>query len=233
MLIHSQSCTTTGIDVNLLESNEQHDIHAVAGVFKMWLRELPGNVLTEELLPEFLPVIGKYQDVSSCKHILMNHELDLVDRQERVQELGRLVSMLPLANYALLRSLCTHLIGVVTSSETNKMNARNVGIIFSPTLQIPTGIFNLFLSEFQYIFMADNDTTISTDSNKIQLDSITDSSLSTSSTINTDPLHPTQPIPRMQHDDLGRSNRNSVHYMNGTPFSIVGLEKGIVLYSFA
>ncbi|CDH57776.1 related to bem3-gtpase-activating protein [Lichtheimia corymbifera JMRC:FSU:9682] len=201
-----------GTDVNLLESNEHHDIHAVAGVFKMWLRELPGNVLTEELLPEFLPVI------------------DLVDRHERVQELGRLVSMLPLANYALLRSLCTHLIGVVTSSETNKMNARNVGIIFSPTLQIPTGIFNLFLSEFQYIFMTDNnDMTIAADSNKIQLDSVTGSSLSTSSTINTDPLHPTQPLPRVQHtvfDEQGRSNRNSVHYMNGTPFSIVGLEKG-------
>lgn len=153
-----------------------------------------------------------------------------MDRHERVQELGRLVSMLPLANYALLRSLCTHLIGVVTSSETNKMNARNVGIIFSPTLQIPTGIFNLFLSEFQYIFMTDNnDMTISGDSNKIQLDSVTDSSLSTSSTINTDPLHPTQPLPRVQHtvfDEQGRSNRNSVHYMNGTPFSIVGLEKG-------
>lgn len=58
-----------GTDVNLLESNEHHDIHAVAGVFKMWLRELPGNVLTEELLPEFLPVIGKHQVVSSYRYI--------------------------------------------------------------------------------------------------------------------------------------------------------------------
>lgn len=43
----------------MLESGEYHDIHAVAGVLKMWLRELPGNVLTQELLGEFIPVIGK------------------------------------------------------------------------------------------------------------------------------------------------------------------------------
>lgn len=45
-------------DFNLLESGEYHDIHAVAGVLKMWLRELPENVLTQELLGEFIPIIG-------------------------------------------------------------------------------------------------------------------------------------------------------------------------------
>ncbi|KAI9249157.1 hypothetical protein BDA99DRAFT_488448 [Phascolomyces articulosus] len=215
-----------GNDINLLGSDEYHDIHAVAGLLKMWLRELPGNVLTHDLLKEFLPVI------------------DLVDRDERIKELGRLVSMLPLANYTLLRLLCAHLIRVIQYAETNKMNARNVGIIFSPTLQIPAGIFSLFLSEFQYIFWTTNDTY---ESNKILIptlmDDVEDEQEPQPNDYFSGSLHPTQPdpsppnnIPRprysngrlqqMLRDEQGRSNRNSVHYMDGAPSSIVGLENG-------
>jgi hypothetical protein len=35
-------------------------VHAVAGLLKMWLRELPTEVLTVELHDDFLGVIGKY-----------------------------------------------------------------------------------------------------------------------------------------------------------------------------
>lgn len=43
-----------------MASNEYYDVHAVAGVLKMYLRELPINVLTRELHPHFLKVLGKY-----------------------------------------------------------------------------------------------------------------------------------------------------------------------------
>ncbi|CAO3600511.1 unnamed protein product [Absidia cylindrospora] len=123
-------------DVDLLASEEHQDcdIHAISGLLKLWLRELPSNVLTENLLKEFLPVI------------------DLTNRDKCVNELGRLISMLPLVNYTLLRALTAHLLRVVQNAETNKMTLRNMGIVFSPTLGIPTGIFNLFLCEFDYIF---------------------------------------------------------------------------------
>lgn len=87
------------------------------------------------------------------------HTIDLLDRRDRVNELGRLVSMLPLANYTLLRALTAHLIRVVQNSDVNKMTMRNVGIVFSPTLGIPAGIFNLFLSEFDYIFWTNDDNS--------------------------------------------------------------------------
>lgn len=45
--------------MDLLGSGEYYDVHAIAGLLKMWLRELPSNVLTSDLLKEFLPVIGK------------------------------------------------------------------------------------------------------------------------------------------------------------------------------
>lgn len=48
-------------DVDILALNDhQIDVHVVAGLLKMWLRELPVNVLTNELLNEFISVIGTY-----------------------------------------------------------------------------------------------------------------------------------------------------------------------------
>lgn len=119
-----------------------HDVHAVAGLLKLYLRELPASVLTTALQPQFL------------------HIMDLLDRRDRIMELARLVSLLPLANYTLLRALMAHLIKVVTNSSVNKMTIRNVGIVFSPTLGIPAGIFALFVAEFEYIFwVGDGDET--------------------------------------------------------------------------
>lgn len=45
-------------DVNLLQSAEYYDPHAVAGLLKQYLRELPDHLLTRELHNEFLRVIG-------------------------------------------------------------------------------------------------------------------------------------------------------------------------------
>ncbi|CAO3619582.1 unnamed protein product [Cunninghamella echinulata] len=126
-------------DINLLAAKEEYDVHAIAGLLKMWLRELPTSVLTRELRMDFL------------------HVIDLLDRKDRVNELGRLVSLLPIANYTLLRALTAHLIQVVQHSDINKMTMRNVSIVFSPTLGIPGTIFNLLMSEFDYIFWTTED----------------------------------------------------------------------------
>ncbi|KAG8753097.1 hypothetical protein FRC11_007720 [Ceratobasidium sp. 423] len=121
-------------DVNLLESEEYWDPHAVAGLLKSYLRELPSSILTRDLHLNFLAVI------------------DLADPQERVSELASLISQLPLANYSLLRALTAHLILIVQNSNVNKMTMRNVGIVFSPTLGIPAGVFSLMLNEFNRVF---------------------------------------------------------------------------------
>ena len=125
-------------DVNLLAPSEPfYDPHAIAGLLKQFLRELTNSVLTRELHFDFMRVN------------------DITDRKERVNELGHLVSLLPLANYSLLRTLCSHLIKVIELSHVNKMTMRNVGIVFSPTLGIPAGVFALFLTEFDWVFFTD------------------------------------------------------------------------------
>jgi RalA-binding protein 1 len=125
-------------DVNLLAPSEPYyDPHAIAGLLKQFLRELPNSVLTREMHLDFMRVN------------------EITDRRERVNELGNLVSILPIANYTLLRTLCSHLIKVIERSDVNKMTMRNVGIVFSPTLGIPAGVFALFLTEFDWVFFTD------------------------------------------------------------------------------
>lgn len=86
-----------------------------------------------------------------------------MDTQERVKELSELVSKLPLANYSILRALTAHLILVVQNSNVNKMTMRNVGIVFSPTLGIPAGVFSLMLGEFNRVFNIDGEGVDSPD----------------------------------------------------------------------
>ncbi|KAF9434548.1 hypothetical protein BGZ76_007826, partial [Entomortierella beljakovae] len=121
-------------DVTLLSSEDYYDIHAVAGLLKLFLRDLPSSVLTRDLHKDFLQVI------------------ELPNRGDRVNELARLTSILPEANYTLLRALTAHLIEIVENADTNKMTVRNVGIVFSPTLGIPAGVFALLMSDFDHIF---------------------------------------------------------------------------------
>jgi RalA-binding protein 1 len=56
-----------------------------------------------------------------------------------------------------LRALTAHLILIVQNSNVNKMTMRNVGIVFSPTLGIPAGVFSLMLGEFNRVFNVDAD----------------------------------------------------------------------------
>jgi len=127
-------------DVDLLASDEYWDPHAIAGLLKSFLRELPASILTRDLHLRFLAVI------------------DFVDAQERIKELSHLIAALPIANYSLLRALTAHLILIVQNSSINKMTMRNVGIVFSPTLGIHAGVFSLMLGEFNRVFNVNADS---------------------------------------------------------------------------
>ncbi|KAI8064899.1 hypothetical protein BDF21DRAFT_427359 [Thamnidium elegans] len=195
-LLRQQFCEYGDVDLlGLPQTHQVLDVNVVASLLKMWLRELPVNVLTHELLNDFLTVI------------------DEENKQTRIKKLGHLVSMLPIANYSLLRTLIAHLIRIVHHSDHNKMTLRNVGIVFAPTLSIPSGVFTLFMSEFDYIFWTRDKTSASTTSLPC--------------------LKSTRPEPSTSADRIkyqylkaeeGRSSRNSITYKNNVPPSIMTLE---------
>jgi len=171
-------------DVNLLRTDEYWDPHAIAGLLKSFFRELPSSILTRDLHMRFLSV------------------MDLVNPQERITELSHLIAILPVANYSLLRALTAHLISVVQNANVNKMTMRNVGIVFSPTLGIPAGVFSLMLAEFNRVFNVDDDAS--------QAEEAVDEKGDV--------------MPRPDEDDEGEiSHRNSKHYLDATTDELLGL----------
>lgn len=121
-------------DIDLCRDDELYDVHAVASLFKTYFRELPSPLLTRDLHIEFLKV------------------LELESQEQKLASYNMLVHRLPLVNFELLRALSEYLLEVTQNSGKNKMSVRNMGIVFSPTVNIPTPVFNLFLSEYHTIF---------------------------------------------------------------------------------
>ena len=100
-------------DVNLLQSSEFYDVHAVAGLLKQYLRDLPPPLLTRTLQPDFLRVIGEsFVGVQEGKgslpefdHLTSHPLSDLRRREDQVNALGKLVQQLPIEEYTLFRFL--------------------------------------------------------------------------------------------------------------------------------
>ena len=121
-------------DFQILGDAQYNDVHAIASLLKLYLRELPPSVLTRELHLDFVKVT----------------ELD--DHVNRVTAFNSLVHQLPQENFVLLRTLSAYLLEVVQHSSQNKMSVRNLAIVFSPTLNLQVPIITMFLTEFDAIF---------------------------------------------------------------------------------
>jgi len=93
-------------DVNLLEDEKHYDIHAVASLLKLYLRELPSSILTRELHLEFLQCSERHS-------------------RDKVVALNSLVHKLPPPNRALLDAMSSLLLAIVSNADVNKMNIRN------------------------------------------------------------------------------------------------------------
>lgn len=85
---------------------------------------------------------------------------------ERAQAVRDLLLTLPKANYDLLVILMAHLVRVMAYGEVNKMSARNLGVVFGPTLlRSPddgagldiagsNGVIETMLLHFDFIFQS-------------------------------------------------------------------------------
>lgn len=89
---------------------------------------------------------------------------------------------------------------IVQNSNVNKMTMRNVGIVFSPTLGIPAGVFSLMLGEFNRVFNVDGEGN--------------DSSM--------EDEEPAAPVAR-RPSPSGLSRRNSKRYSDGAADKLLGL----------
>ncbi|XP_069012221.1 rho GTPase-activating protein 22 isoform X1 [Embiotoca jacksoni] len=106
-------------DKPLFDSNTE--VHTVASLLKLYLRELP-----EPVIP-----FSKYEDFLTCAQVLAK------DEEEGVQELGNQVSTLPLPNYNLLKYICKFLDEVQSHCYENKMSVQNLATVFGPNILRP------------------------------------------------------------------------------------------------
>ncbi|KAF7464795.1 Hypothetical predicted protein [Marmota monax] len=97
------------------------DVHTVASLLKLYLRELP-----EPVIP-----FARYEDFLSCAQLLTK------DEGEGTLELAKQVSNLPQANYNLLRYICKFLDEVQSHSNINKMSVQNLATVFGPNILRP------------------------------------------------------------------------------------------------
>ncbi|KAH9525484.1 hypothetical protein Btru_001524, partial [Bulinus truncatus] len=98
---------------------EDVDIHAVTGILKLYLRELPEPLFTEANYQRFVDT------------------LKLSDEEARAQCMLSLLHSLPDINYYTIVSLLEHLLKVARNVSTNKMSVHNLATVFGPTLLAP------------------------------------------------------------------------------------------------
>ncbi|GAA6107359.1 rho GTPase-activating protein 22 isoform X3 [Tachysurus ichikawai] len=103
-------------DKPLFDSNT--DVHTVASLLKLYLRELP-----EPVIP-----FNKYEDFLTCAQLLLK------DEDVGLSELTKQVNTLPQANYNLLKYICKFLDEVQSHANENKMSVQNLATVFGPNI---------------------------------------------------------------------------------------------------
>ncbi|KAM9243771.1 unconventional myosin-IXb isoform 1-T1 [Dugong dugon] len=95
---------------------ENYPIHAITGVLKQWLRELPEPLMTFAQYNDFL------------------HAVELPERQEQLAAIYAVLDHLPEANHNSLERLIFHLVKVALLEDVNRMSPSALAIIFAPCL---------------------------------------------------------------------------------------------------
>ncbi|XP_035491309.1 rho GTPase-activating protein 21 isoform X2 [Scophthalmus maximus] len=99
-----------------IQEDKWRDLNVISSLLKSFFRKLPEPLFTNEKYADFIEA---------------NRTEDSV---ERLKELKRLIQELPDHHYETLRFLCAHLKKVSDNCEKNKMEPRNLAIVFGPTL---------------------------------------------------------------------------------------------------
>lgn len=128
--LKSQFNTYYDIDLVALDAN----IHAVSGLLKRYLRDIPNQIIPSPLEGELLQV------------------MEIPDTAIRIKELSNKINYLPVESRDLLAVLCGFLNHVLENNHLNKMSIKNLCIVFSPTLHIPFNLFASFLFDYDAIF---------------------------------------------------------------------------------
>lgn len=91
-----------------------YNVHVLANVLKLFLREMPEPLLTFDRYDDFL------------------RASELSESADRVSTMLSLIKKLPIAHHALLERLIFHLALVAQKEDSNRMSAGSLAIVFAP-----------------------------------------------------------------------------------------------------
>lgn len=100
---------------------ESMDIHAVAGLLKLYLRELPEPLFTHSLYDKFTSGLTLSEAESKRKYMMS------------------LLKSMPEPNRTTIIFLFNHLKKIASNETQNKMSLHNISTVFGPTLLSPAG----------------------------------------------------------------------------------------------
>ncbi|QLQ81505.1 hypothetical protein HG537_0F02660 [Torulaspora globosa] len=114
------------------------DVNTVSGLLKLYLRKLPHLILGDDNFVSFKNIVDS------------NHQ----DPSQIAIEFRNLMNSgaVPKANVSLMYALFELLVRIEEKNSCNKMNLRNLCIVFSPTLNIPVTILQPLIIDFNCIF---------------------------------------------------------------------------------
>lgn len=117
--------------------------HDICDVLKLYLRQLPEPFILFRLYKEFIDLAKEIQHVNEEQETKKDSFEDkkwpnmCIEINRILLKSKDLLRQLPASNFNSLHFLIAHLRRVVDHAEENKMNAKNLGVIFGPSLIRP------------------------------------------------------------------------------------------------
>nr|XP_020495522.1 rho GTPase-activating protein 23-like isoform X2 [Labrus bergylta] len=115
MVSNLQEHLNKGLDINTAEERWQ-DLNVISSLLKSFFRKLPEPLFTDD----------KYNDFIDANRI--------EDAEDRLKTMKKLIHDLPDHYYHTMKFLVGHLKRVADNAEKNKMEPRNLALVFGPTL---------------------------------------------------------------------------------------------------
>lgn len=106
-----------------------HDNHAIAGLIKLYLRELPEPLITFDVFEAMRWL--------SSKPLSYQSEINWPNGKIEINQLKILLHLLPASHYRLLKELITFLVRIAEHNDVNKMGFANLATVFGPNLMRP------------------------------------------------------------------------------------------------
>jgi hypothetical protein len=105
------------------------NVHSVAGLFKLFIRELPQSIFPEAVYEHLLESQRKF-DPFCIAYLLLEG-----DTPEMCKILlSRVIHQIPKASQLLLYHVCSLMHKIASNQVVNKMNSSNLAIVLSPNL---------------------------------------------------------------------------------------------------